>query len=258
MSQEKKKAKAKKTGGRERPFSTLSDEISKKILREVVADVHPPGSKLPTERALAEQYGVARQVVRESLKYLQALGVLTIRKRVGIVVNDLPITCFYEHFELFLFREDGSVDIDCLKEILQFRNHINEHVLREAARNRTEEDLDEIRSLVQAYRECGDDQNQMINIMGRYMKAMAKASHNRMYRMLANTGANVLLKLQLLILKTDVLNHESDETMEQLLVALEKKDDEIAVILGTRRLKQFDQMIIDRITKEPAGWSEVA
>lgn len=239
-------------------FSTLSEEISRNILRDIIAGRFTPGSKLPTERDMSKQFGVARQVVRESLKYLQAIGVVTVRKRAGIIVNDLPISCFFENFELFLFREDGSIDMDCLKEILKFRSDINEHILRAAARNRTEEDLEEIRHLIKEFRETSDNQEQLIDIMIRYMKAISKATHNRMYQMLANTGANVLLKLQLLVLKTDVLSHDSDETMDQLLAAFEKKDEEIAVILGTRRLQQFDNEIIDRVAQQPMGWNQVA
>ncbi|MCP4757722.1 MAG: FadR family transcriptional regulator [Proteobacteria bacterium] len=252
------KKTVKNDGNREKPFSTLSDDITRKIMREIIAGDQPVGSKLPTERALAERFGVARQVVRESLKYLQALGVVTIRKRVGIVVNDLPISCFFEHFELFLFSEDGSIDIDCLKEILNFRTAINGHILRDAARNRTEEDLKRIRSLTKEYRKAQGDQNRMIAVMVEHMKAIAAASHNRLYQMLANTGANVLLKLQLLVLRTDVLSHESGETLEQVLAAIENRDDEIAVILGNRGLKKMDEIIIDRVMAAPAAWNDVA
>ncbi len=249
MSKSQKSTKKDAPDSREKPFTSLSDDIAKNLLRKIIAGNFSAGEKLPTERALAEQFGVARQVVRESLKYLQALGAVSIRKRVGIIVNDLPINCFFEHFELFLVNPDGSINTNCLKEILDFRNNNNEPILRAAALNRTDADVKEMKKLVQEYKKAKGNQERLMSIMSRYMKAVSKASHNRMYEMLTNTTANVLLNLQSLILGADVPSYEAVENMEQVTAAIEQRDADIASILGSRALKKVDQRIMEAVVK---------
>jgi len=249
MSKLQNSTKKSTTNTKEKPFTSLSDNIARNLLRKIIAGEFAAGHKLDTERVLAEQFGVARQVVRESLKYLQALGAVSIRKRVGIIVNALPINCFFEHFELFLINPDGSIDINCLKEILDFRTNNNEPILRAAALNRTDKDIKELKKIVLEYKEAKGHQELMMDIMSQFMRAVAKASHNRMYEMLTNSTSTILLKLQSLVLGDSVPSYEAVENMEQVTAAIEQKDAEIASILGSRALKNVDQRIMQEVMK---------
>lgn len=65
----------------DRPFeplerSTVSERVRDDIHRRVVSGEIPPGTPLPAERVLAEQFGVARTSVREAIQGLVALGVI--------------------------------------------------------------------------------------------------------------------------------------------------------------------------------------
>ena len=53
---------------------------------------YPPGSRLPSERALAEVFEVSRVTVREALVALQTLGRVNIRTGSGIYVSDSTAT----------------------------------------------------------------------------------------------------------------------------------------------------------------------
>lgn len=214
---------------------TLSQEITKKILRDVINNRYRPDSRLPTERTLALKFKVTRQVIRESLKHLEAVGAVTIRQRSGIVVNDLPISCFFEHFELFLFNDDGTVDISCLEEILRFRSDIFVQVVREAAKNRTPEELTSLKKINREFEDAASDPDQVLAVMMRFMEGFAQASHNRLYQMLANTGIKVLLKVYSLFVPAGIfLTPESSFNTEQTLEAVENRDSELAVILVSR------------------------
>lgn len=45
-----------------------------------------PGDRIPTERRLAELFGVSRTVVRDAVKTLAAFGIIEVRERVGAYV----------------------------------------------------------------------------------------------------------------------------------------------------------------------------
>ncbi len=223
---------------------TLSQEICKKILRDIIDGHYLPLSKLPTERALAQKFHVARQVVRESLKHLEALGVITIRQRSGIIVNDLPISCFFEHFELFLFDSDGTLDVSYLRDLLKFRRDIFIQVVRDAAKNRTRSEINELKKISREFAEARDDSDQLLDIMIRFTITFAKASHNRIYQMLANTGIRVLYKVFTILNPAGLFATESKTSMDQIIEAVENRDDEIAVLLVTRNLKEFDSQLL--------------
>lgn len=61
--------------------SLLSDLAAEQILKLISRGLLKPGSKLPPERELAEQFGVSRTALREALRILEATG--TLRASVG-------------------------------------------------------------------------------------------------------------------------------------------------------------------------------
>lgn len=79
--------------GRKKAYEEVSDEIRKLIHSRRLQ----PSHRLPTERDLAEQFGVSRMVVREAIRTLERSGLLAVKKgpRGGIFVTqqyDRPIT----------------------------------------------------------------------------------------------------------------------------------------------------------------------
>lgn len=68
--------------------NTQRARVADDLLREIREGQHPVGSKLPSERQLAETYGVSRPVVREALGMLSMLDVIDIQMgRGAFVVN---------------------------------------------------------------------------------------------------------------------------------------------------------------------------
>jgi GntR family transcriptional repressor for pyruvate dehydrogenase complex len=100
----------------ERPFeplerSTVSERVRDDIHHRVVSGEIPPGTPLPAERMLAEQFGVARTSVREAIQGLVALGVIERRGNRSYVVERLP--------ESELMAPDGATK--SLRELLEAR-----------------------------------------------------------------------------------------------------------------------------------------
>ena len=49
-------------------LTTRSMDITERLTRRIISGEYPVGTKLPTERALAEEFDVARHVIREDRK----------------------------------------------------------------------------------------------------------------------------------------------------------------------------------------------
>ncbi|HNF84424.1 MAG TPA: winged helix-turn-helix domain-containing protein, partial [Solirubrobacterales bacterium] len=57
---------------------TVSRRVHDELRRQIVEGELAPGDRIPSERVLAEDFGVNRHAVREALKGLQAAGLIRI------------------------------------------------------------------------------------------------------------------------------------------------------------------------------------
>lgn len=67
---------------------SLSSQIVRVLSDRIKQDEYPRGSKMPTEKALMEELGVSRTVVREAVANLRASGLVSIQHGIGVFVRD--------------------------------------------------------------------------------------------------------------------------------------------------------------------------
>jgi GntR family galactonate operon transcriptional repressor len=111
--------------------------------RRIVGGRWAAGSSLPNEDDLAAEFEVSRTVVRESIKVLQAKGLVDVRPKTGTRVRtrrawhllDADVVRW-----LFADLERG----EDLRELLEVRSTIESAAARLAAGRRTDEQLSEI------------------------------------------------------------------------------------------------------------------
>ncbi|MFD9608056.1 GntR family transcriptional regulator [Streptomyces sp. NPDC059083] len=70
------------------PQQPASRRIAEELRTEIEAGRLSPGDKLPSERALAEQYGAARNTAREAIRILAEQGLVTARHGSGVFVRE--------------------------------------------------------------------------------------------------------------------------------------------------------------------------
>ncbi|MGD0187409.1 MAG: FadR/GntR family transcriptional regulator [Roseiarcus sp.] len=64
-----------------------SDALAAALGGEIIAGVHPPGSRLPNESLLLDRFKVSRPTLREALRALSAKGLIISRQKVGTTVR---------------------------------------------------------------------------------------------------------------------------------------------------------------------------
>lgn len=67
--------------------SRLSDEIARQLEQIIREGRLLPGERLPSERELSDQLQVSRPVLREALRELESLGVVSVRRGSGVYVR---------------------------------------------------------------------------------------------------------------------------------------------------------------------------
>ena len=73
---------------------TLSAQIRDQMLLRITSGTMEPGARVPSERALSEQFKVARTSVREAMQGLISLGVIERRGNRSFVAERLPDVTF--------------------------------------------------------------------------------------------------------------------------------------------------------------------
>jgi DNA-binding FadR family transcriptional regulator len=207
---------------------TVSKDITQVLIRRIVEEVYPPYAKLPTERALALEFGVARHVVREALKRIEALGLVRIRQGSGIQVEPLPLTGGVELLHVLLNREDGEADVRFLEDLLEFRDHSSRAIVRMAAARRTEEELSQLQRIITARRDALEDPTRLNELNAELLHVIAKATHNRVYQLIVNTLGRIFLQYR----QGHELPREYDAyiqgILDELLKSIEESDGDAA------------------------------
>lgn len=225
-----------KTKGKKKPSprNTVSREITTKLLRAIIDGTYPPGSKLPNERELADTFSVTRNVIREALKRIETVGMITIRQGSGALVEDLRTKGGIELVDLLLLRDDGGVEKEFLRDIVQFHEVTTLSVVRLAAKNITDEELENLRGLVSKRGRLPRDDEEVARLTVDISRAIVEASHNRYVPLLFNSLARVTRAFQTVFAMPAHFDPGIQTYFERLTEAFQTKDEEMAVLLTSR------------------------
>jgi GntR family transcriptional regulator, transcriptional repressor for pyruvate dehydrogenase complex len=120
----------------------LSEAVTEQLKQSILRGDFEPGTKLPSERILAEKFQVSRLSVREAIHRLEILGFVRNRsgKNGGVFVIDLTFQSLSNGFsDLFLA---GKISVP---ELRQLRVFIEPEVARLAALQGSTEDKDRLK-----------------------------------------------------------------------------------------------------------------
>ncbi|MDR2240534.1 MAG: FadR family transcriptional regulator [Zoogloeaceae bacterium] len=136
--------------GRKNAYEEVSEQIRRLILTQKLS----PSHRLPTERDLAEQFGVSRVVIREAIRSLECSGLLTVKKgpRGGIFAaqqHGRPIT---DSIMNLLIGGTAS-----LTNLFEMRLLIEPYAAFRAAEQATPPDLDALEAILREGEKAGEN-----------------------------------------------------------------------------------------------------
>jgi len=130
-------------------FKNKCDMVMEKVLDFIVEGHYKYGDRLPPENEFAEKFGVSRVTIRESFKKLSIIGVVDIRQGEGTFVSRVTPSSLIE-----LVLPLMMLDLNEFEELYEARICIETATAKLAARNRTQEDIDRMNSLIPLMEEC--------------------------------------------------------------------------------------------------------
>lgn len=137
-----------------------------------------PGSRLPAERDLAKQFHVNRASVRQVLKVLEMMGVLTQRVGDGTYLSTSAEAILNEPLDFLVLLDDLSHH-----ELFETRLIVEPELAARAAERATTEDLHALREAVTAMQGCSSTEERLAADMA-FHDAVFRASGNRICQLL--------------------------------------------------------------------------
>jgi DNA-binding FadR family transcriptional regulator len=179
------------------PFGSLSTEtLPRRVARALVGGIllgqFKPGESLPAAGDLAREFEVSRPVVREALKIVATLGMVTSRQgRYSRVTertswNDLAPDLLATRLEV------GAID-DIIIDSLELRRVIETEAAALAAERATPEDLASMREEFAALRQAAHNTDAYTAHDVAFHDAVLRSTHNRLFLQLIDQMREVLV-----------------------------------------------------------------
>jgi DNA-binding FadR family transcriptional regulator len=120
----------------------IYQDIALKLTEKINSGELPDGSRLPSERELAETFGASRTSIREALLSLQASGLISVRQRARARVTQLSNPAFMSQLsgaaQTLLARPHGMADFQEARVLFECG------LVRYAARHASPKEIDRL------------------------------------------------------------------------------------------------------------------
>lgn len=153
--------------------TTLAASAFEQLISYVVNGDWRPGERIPPERELCQQLGIARTSLREALKGMELVGML--ESRVGDGTFVCPRSEFLARPLLWAFT---GTDHEELRDILEARILMERDLAGLAAERATKEEVEEIGNSIASMRECIASHAPCGDPEMAFHRAIANAAHN--------------------------------------------------------------------------------
>jgi DNA-binding FadR family transcriptional regulator len=167
--------------------TTLAQGVVTGLKSRILDGSLPPGSKVPSEAELIEEYGVSRTVVREAITRLRAEGLVETFQGRGSFVLALPeSTSFIVEASAIRSHRDVLAMVD-------FRLGVESEAAYFAAARRTPEGAEEVSAALAAFSTAGPDE--AVEADFAFHRAVAAATGNRFYVELIDSLGPMMIML---------------------------------------------------------------
>jgi GntR family transcriptional repressor for pyruvate dehydrogenase complex len=202
----------------------LSDRVADLMLEEILSRGLRPGEALPSERELAEQYGVSRTVIREAVRSLAAKGLVSAQAGRGLCVAAVEADAVSASMNLYL----RGVDELPYERVHEVRMAIETEVAELAAQRAEPDEIEELAAISRRYKEVIHDVDAVSNADVEFHRHLALLTHNGLFVIMLDSIGDVLLEIRRATLGLPDDAQHGYEQHESILAAVRAHDPQAA------------------------------
>ncbi len=129
------------------------DNLYAQVFREVRAYIIrnnlQPGDLLPTEQSLCEKLGVSRNVLREAIKSMELMGLVSAQRGKGTVLQKFNLDFIFQNV-IFTHLSD---EVHTITDMLSIRKKLELGFMRDAYQTLSEENIQNLRKILEQLKE---------------------------------------------------------------------------------------------------------
>jgi DNA-binding FadR family transcriptional regulator len=170
----------------------VAEKIARRILRDIVARGHLPGTKLPSEAVMLQRYDVGRASLREGLRILEVYGPIWIKPGPG----GGPVVADVSSFDFgrgatFFYHAAGAQ----LHELVEARVCVEPMMARLAGERLTDETAEQLRDVLAHEEATLDDASALTEVRSdRFHNVVAGMSGNRVLSMFGQSLVDIYIE----------------------------------------------------------------
>jgi DNA-binding FadR family transcriptional regulator len=214
-------------------------EQTAKLLELIRERGFHPGDKLPSERDLAQLFGMSRSAVRESLIRLDTLRIVESRPKSGVYLQPYSAERSIEAMALFAETNTPLTAAEVAQSV-ELRSVLETEAMRLACLRRTQEDLDSMQQILRDSEAAIVRGETLAEFDALFHKAIVAATKNDVLLRFINVFYRMSRKRRELYFYEPQQSRRSHAQHLQLYAAIEARDPERGLQLLRRHLKGVD------------------
>ncbi|MBB3038587.1 FadR/GntR family transcriptional regulator [Hoyosella altamirensis] len=205
--------------------AAVFDQISARVLSGELA----PGDDLPSERRLAEAFGVSRPAIREAIQKLSQAGLVEVRQGDATSVRDYRANAGPELLPQLLLRQ-GEPDVAVALSVVEARQIVGVKVAELAAQRVTPDQAAQLHSAANAMSQNADSVDLQFRAL-RFWDVVVDSADSIAFRLIFNSLRSAyepMITVLAPVMEAEVSNADA---YHQLAAAIAANDHQLA---GTR------------------------
>lgn len=204
-------------------------KVENGLVDAILSGTAPVGSQLPGDRELAQQFGVARPVVREALQNLAHAGWVTVSQRKATVVND-----YWSNGTLDILSSIAKSSEKFPPELVLQLLEIRAELAPDYAAKAIENDSAQVIACLAKARKLGTNGAAFARFDWELHRLLSLLSGNRIYPLILNSFASLYFKMRGLYFAVEDYREASRSYYQKLLhAALEENIQEARQVTRT-------------------------
>lgn len=197
-----------------------------------------PGTRLPPERELAEHFGVARSSLRQALKVLEIMGVISQKVGDGSYLNADASSVLAVPMEFLFLLDDTS-----LQELTEIRLMVEPALAAKAAERATAADITMLRQSIVDLEKSERNRVKLVSSDLLFHRSIFQATGNRLSGRLFHMIHRAMLNMMMVTSAMVDLEHTLQFHVP-ILEAIERRDAQRAQLLMSDHLMDAQELIL--------------
>jgi GntR family transcriptional repressor for pyruvate dehydrogenase complex len=232
------------------PVSNNKEDLTHLLIlrfQQMLSDgVLTPGTKLPSERELAAHFKVARSSLRQALKVLEILGVITQKVGDGSYLNSDASSVLAVPMKFLFLLDDTTIE-----ELAELRLIMEPALAAKAADRANSADIARLRQSITDMENSNGDRLKLVASDLQFHRAIFQASGNRLTGRIFHTIHRAMLHMISVTSQLVDLEHTA-AFHKPILDAIEKRNPLLASRLMTEHLVDASNLVVEGRKQERA------